>query len=206
MFTNPKTAIESGWIKGIRDADKQVQPNAIDFTLDQIKSLAVGSPAVVTEDRKTMRKLFDIDVNPAGLWQLNHGTVYDGMSDMYVEVPDGQTAVLFTRSTLARNGTFLVSGLYDSGYKGHIGFTLYPLGGSIAIAPGTRVGQIAFMSADAAKQYAGGYNHAENTHYTEPEAAVAKVVEAPAAEAEPVVTEAPTKKEKKNVKQEPTPE
>lgn len=165
MFINPQHAIEQGWIKGIADAEKQVQPNAIDFTLDQLKRVNEYMTAELSETGKKMRTLVDADVVENG-WHLMRSTVYDGTSNMYVEVPDGVAAVLYTRSTLARNGVFLLSGLYDSGYKGHIGFTIYPIGGNIIIAPGTRVGQIAFMSADAAKMYAGGWNHELGTHYT----------------------------------------
>ena len=35
MYISPQVAIDNGWIKGITDPEKQIQPNAIDFTLDQ---------------------------------------------------------------------------------------------------------------------------------------------------------------------------
>lgn len=166
MFINPKIAVEQGWITGIKHPDQQIQPNAIDFTLDALKELQAETPAMVSEDGKTMRKLRDF-YTIRGSWHMYRNTVYDGTSDMYVTLPDGIAAVLYTRSTLARNGVFLLSGLYDSGYKGHIGFTMYPIGGNIEIAQGTRVGQIAFMAADSAKLYAGGWNHDSGTHYTQ---------------------------------------
>lgn len=166
MFIKPTVAIEKGWIKGIKDPAKQVQPNAIDFTLDTLLGLSAMTPALVSESGKTMRQTFDMISSVNGAWHLAQGVVYDGTSEMYVEVPEGVAAILYTRSTLARNGVFLLSGLYDSGYKGHIGFTIYPVGGAIEIAPGTRVGQIAFVSAESAGMYAGGWNHAEGTHYT----------------------------------------
>jgi deoxycytidine triphosphate deaminase len=164
MFINPKYAIEQGWIQGIQNPDKQVQPNAIDFTLDTLKLLSADT-ARVSEDGKSMRPLVDVQLTPGG-WGLEYGRVYDGTSEMYCDLPKGIAALLYTRSTLARNGVFLVSGLYDSGYQGHVGFTIYPIGGHIVIAKGTRVGQIAFVSADSAKLYAGGWNHQEGTHYT----------------------------------------
>ena len=40
MFINPKIAIEKGWITGLNDLDKQVQPNAIDFTADKAFDIA----------------------------------------------------------------------------------------------------------------------------------------------------------------------
>lgn len=172
MFINPKIAIERGWIKGIKDPAKQVQPNAIDFTLDQLFTLNTDTTAFVSESRKVMRQLYPYTLDPAypldpveKSWALEGLRVYDGMSDMYVEVPEGVAAILYTRSTFARNGVFIVSGLYDSGFKGNIGFTIYTIGGPIDIEPGTRIGQIAFIGADSEGVYAGGYNHEQGTHY-----------------------------------------
>jgi deoxycytidine triphosphate deaminase len=164
MFIKPTTAIANGWIQGITNQEKQVQPNAIDFTLDTLKVLSADS-AIVSEDHKKMRELYDVPSTAMG-WILEYRRVYDGTSSMYVDLPEGVAAILYTRSTLARNGVFLVSGLYDSGYKGHIGFTIYPICGNITIHPGTRVGQIAFVAAESAKLYAGGWNHEQGTHYT----------------------------------------
>lgn len=167
MFINPQTAIDNGWIRGIVDAEKQVQPNAIDFTLDQLKWVG-NEVAYLCEDKKRnkMRSTHDVVCFADGTWNLEGGRVYDGSSNMYIEVPEGMAAILYTRSSFARNGVFIMSGLYDSGYQGHIGFTIYTIGGGIQIEPGTRIGQVALVQADAAKMYAGGWNHAEGTHYT----------------------------------------
>lgn len=170
MFINPKQAIDLGWIRNVADPAKQVQPNRIDFTLDKVMRVDHTDIAVVAETGKKMRKLIEmpemLGTNPG--WNLLRGNVYDGTSDMYVEVPAGVAAVIYTRSTFARNGVLIASGLYDSGYKGQIGFTIYPHGGDILIAPGTRIGQIAFVHSENAGMYTGGWNHSEGTHYTEP--------------------------------------
>lgn len=167
MFVNPKHAIEQGLIRGIRDEAKQVQPNAIDFTLDDLRTIE-RDHAFLCEDksRNMMRKSYATE-DRDGVWLLDGGRVYDGTSEMYIEVPEGMAAILYTRSSFARNGVFIMSGLYDSGYKGHIGFTIYTIGGAIEIEKGTRIGQIALVSAETAKMYAGGWNHEEGTHYTE---------------------------------------
>lgn len=167
MFINPKVAIEKGWIKGIKDAERQVQPNAIDFTLDQLFMLDNDVVAQISEQTKTSRPLHKWEVESNGYWHLEGHQVFDGMSDVYVEVPQGVAAILFTRSTFARNGVLIASGLYDAGYKGHIGFTIYTHGGPIEIAPGTRIGQIGFALAPSAKMYAGQYNHEQGEHYTD---------------------------------------
>lgn len=175
MFINPRDAITNGWISlaGCSDIEDWkshcfLSPNAVDFTLDTLKILQAET-ARVSESGKKMRVLDDVHLFEEG-WSLEYGRVYDGTSNMYVDLPEGIAAIIYTRSTLARNGVFLMSGLYDSGYRGHVGFTIYPIGGGIIIAPGTRVGQIAFVAAESATMYAGGWNHAEGTHYSPKEA------------------------------------
>lgn len=197
MFINPKEAVQQGWIKGLVDEAKQIQPNAIDFTLDTLKRVSDWGTAVITESGKTMRNLDPVAIDDAGNWVLEGGKVYDGTSDVYVEVPEGAAAILHTRSTFVRNGIFIVSGLYDSGYKGHIGFTIYTLGGPVRIGKGTRIGQIALVSANSAGVYAGGYNHDAGTHYREQPAPAKAPVAPPAGpstiEGSRYVPEAPQK-------------
>lgn len=166
MFINPKTAVEKGWIQRIHNPDKQIQPNAIDFTVDDIQIVS-SMPAHVSESNKTMRLLENLPL-VKGRWELMPNRVYDGTSEVFVDIPEGVAAVLWTRSTFARNGVFIMSGLYDSGYKGHIGFTIYTPGGFLTIEPHTRIGQIGFIHSESAGLYSGGWNHQQGTHYTVP--------------------------------------
>lgn len=166
MFINPAEAVKNGWIKGLTNPEKQLQPNGIDFTLDILKEVNYNDVARISESHKSMRALLDVQMfGPE--WVLRGGTVYDGTSNVYIEVPEGVAAILYTRSTFVRNGVFIVSGIFDSGYKGHIGFTIYPIGGQTLVEPGTRIGQVAFIKADSAGLYAGSYNHDAGTHYAE---------------------------------------
>ena len=172
MFIKPTVAIDKGWIKG-DFTDKNVQPNAIDFTLDRLFSIHEHHTFVINEDKKEMRggeKLnadFVLHGDDNMYWRLNPHTSYDGMSDFYVSVPEGVAALLIIRSTFNRNGIFLTSGLYDSGYEGHCGFALHNNSGVALISPGTRVGQIIFVDSESAKMYDGGWNHNVGTHHSE---------------------------------------
>lgn len=173
MFINPKTAIENGWVTGISSVDVQVQPNAIDFTLDKLFTIN-NMTFVVGEDHKQMRGGEPLEATTAWngtetreYWRLNPNSVHDGMSNMYVNLPEGVAAMLIIRSTFNRNGLFLTSGLYDSGYVGHLGFAVHNRGGIALIEPHTRVGQVIFVSSDSAGLYAGGWNHERGTHYSE---------------------------------------
>jgi len=170
MFINPQTAIKNGWIKGIKDPAKQVQPNAIDFTADKAFQLKLRD-FYVSETHKEMRgsvpvesKLTFYESESTNAWFIEGRGMLDFLSDVYVSLPRGVAAQLVIRSTLARNGLQLMSGLYDSGFKGHIGFLLHNRHEfEAAIAEGARVGQIIFIQADSNELYQGGYNHEVGT-------------------------------------------
>lgn len=164
MFINPKTAIEKGWITGINNPDKQVQPNAIDFTADRAFTVATNRNFFIDEEKKEMRGGDEMLSFDGQLFTIEGRSMIDFLSDVYVDLPEGVAAQLVIRSTLARNGLILTSGLYDSGFKGHIGFLLHNNHPDPAIIrKGTRVGQIIFIGADSAGTYAGGYNHEHGT-------------------------------------------
>ena len=178
MFINPQTAIKNGWITGLTNPEKQVQPNAIDFTADKAFTVAIEH-AYVSEEGKQMRGGGPMELTVASMssmletpsnpdwkdwWAIPGKDMIDCLSNIYVDLPEGVAAQLVIRSTLARNGLLLTSGLYDWGFRGHIGFLLHNLHSQPAfIAPGTRVGQIIFVSSDSAGVYSGGYNHDAGT-------------------------------------------
>lgn len=168
MFINPQTAISEGWITGIVDPEKQVQPNAIDFTVDKVFSVARANAFIISEAGKVMRggaPFLPVEDRASGIefWNFSEGTMWDCLSDVYVDVPEGVAAMLVPRSTFTRNGLFLTSGLYDSGFKGHIGFVLHNRAGLAKVGVGTRVGQVIFVESQSAGTYAGGYNHEVGT-------------------------------------------
>ena len=171
MFINPQTAIDEGWITGTF-TEKNIQPNAIDFTLDKLFEINNDEAFIINEDYKLMRGSVEIEAEEDeddGLhyWPIDIRVSYDGMSSMYCKLPEGVACLLIIRSTFNRNGMFLTSGLYDSGFEGHIGFVLHNRSGPAKIATGTRIGQIMFIPSDSAGMYAGGWNHGNDTHYSQ---------------------------------------
>lgn len=172
MFISPEVALKEGWITGIVDEEKQIQPNAIDFTLDRLFTIHDSNTFAISEDGKYMRggKEYDaITDRRSGklFFNLDSRRTYDAMSDVYVTLPEGVAAMLIIRSTFNRNGIFLTSGLYDSGFKGHLGFAIHNQSGPAKIAKGTRIGQVIFVHSENATMYAGGWNHEQGTHYTD---------------------------------------
>jgi len=65
---------------------------------------------------------------------------------------------LITRSTLNRNGAFIISGLYDSGFYGPAAGTIYNFGGMTLIELGARVAQFVVAEAENDFPYDGSYN------------------------------------------------
>lgn len=187
MFINPKHAIQEGWVtfpEWMSEDFKQkcIQPNAIDFTIDRLFTVDSASRFVISESYKSMRSNEEVKTGtyytadwPEGenggevqYWELHDKWCYDAMSDFYVNVPEGVAAYLITRSTFNRNGLFIQSGLYDSGFKGNCGFVIYNMCGVTAIAPHTRIGQLIFVkSEDSGKMYAGGYNTEAGQHWSQ---------------------------------------
>lgn len=175
MIISPVTAVESGWVtwnNNIDSIDKYIQPNALDFDCASIFFLDDRHPAYLSEDRKVMRRLVQqfpqhMPDQDELFWHLHNNQCYDFTSNFHVKLPAGVAARLIIRSTLNRCGVFLTSGLYDSGFDGHIAGMLRIQGGDFNLAPNTRIGQIEFVrSEDSGKLYAGGYNHKAGTHWT----------------------------------------
>lgn len=175
MFIDPRIAIEKGWVRGIADQSLQVQPNAIDFTLDHVFTISENrfiickDPQNPKKEMKQMRGGTEVNVAPdratdVQFFQLLPKSSYDILSDMFVTLPEGVAALLVTRSTFVRNGLFLVSGLYDTGFSGHIGCVLHNMGAHATVEKGTRVGQIIFIEASNSGIYAGQYNHLLGTN------------------------------------------
>jgi deoxycytidine triphosphate deaminase len=182
MFISPITALEKGWVTHpqcttIEDFKTRnfVSPNALDFTLDKLFTIEESREFVISETTKQMRKGEELfaKAEPESMtqrfegefWRLLTNTVYDGMSDFYVRVPEGVAAMLIIRSTFNRNGIFLTSGIYDAGFEGNIGFAVHNRSGIARIAPGTRIGQLIFVASDSVGQYAGGYNTKPGEHW-----------------------------------------
>lgn len=177
MIANPVEMIEKGYIRNLFDPKKQIQPNAIDWSVNRINEFDdIGGPTIgsfyISELGKSMRKQRLLEpqlLNGESVWALQPHTEYDIGSDVYVEVPEGYAALLVLRSTFVRNGCWLASGIFDQGYKGHIGAMLHTGNAAGIIGVGTRIAQIMFIHSNTVGNtvYAGGYNTNDGQHWTE---------------------------------------
>mgnify|MGYP003649907449 FL=1 len=94
----------------------------------------------------------DID----GYYNLGVGQ-YEVIMENKIEVGPGEAGFVITRSTLNRNGCFLTSGLYDTGYAGVMAGVLHVNCGLMRIKPGTRIGQYLCFEAESLSNYDGDY-------------------------------------------------
>ena len=73
-------------------------------------------------------------------------------------MPTGYAGWLIARSTLNRNGIFITSGLYDSGFENFIGGVMHVRGGPARIEKGARIAQFIFVEAETVRLYDGEYS------------------------------------------------
>ena len=170
MFINPQTAIDKGWVTFPESMSEEqrkscIQPNALDITVDKIFAVNNEAVFVMSEDKKSHRgaSLLKPDANDD--WYLHGKQSYDITSDFFVKVPSGVAVLLIIRSSFNRNGLFITSGLYDSGFEGSVGMMLHNMSGPALIKKGTRVCQLIFVTSESAGMYAGGYNTAVGQHW-----------------------------------------
>ena len=132
----------------------QVQPNAIDLRVDKIFR-SYSQVFLISEKEKQHRETKEI--SPVdGWWRLDPGS-YEIIMQGIVSIGEDEAGWVITRSSLNRNGCFITSGLYDSGYEGVMAGVLHVNNGPIMIKHGTRVGQFLLFKAEALNQYDGDY-------------------------------------------------
>ena len=155
-----------------------LSPNGIDFRLTELfmQEAGRGNVFVLGQENKKHHldyykipplarniAVFEDDKASRMTWAVEPGMSYDFNTNVVVNIPPGVAAVLYTRSTLIRNGLFITAGVYDSGYRGSIGGHLHSIQTTAILEVGARIGQVIFMSAANASVYSGSYNNWERT-------------------------------------------
>ena len=133
----------------------QVQPNAIDLKVESLR-LINDDLFTIDEEHKEHRGSSSVRTEE-GYWRLEAGKRYEVIFEGIVDVAEGEAGWVITRSTLNRNGLFLTSGLYDSGYKGVMAGCLHVTSGPARIKKGTRLGQFILFDAESLSSYDGDY-------------------------------------------------
>jgi len=147
--------INDSILSAIKDGD--VQPNAVDLRLGKIFTIN-KNVFTIDEDQKVHRGSELHKVASDGYYWLPPGH-YEVIMENEVNVAEGEAGFVITRSTLNRNGVFLTSGLYDSGYHGMMAAVMHVHIGTMKIKPGTRIGQYLSFKAQTQGLYDGDYGH-----------------------------------------------
>jgi dUTP pyrophosphatase len=93
-----------------------------------------------------------------GYFNLIKGNSYTFTSNFSVNIPAGMCGWVIGRSSLNRCGVLVRSSLYDTGFNGGIGATIY-CQSNINIQVGARVGQFVMCAAKHASLYEGQYQN-----------------------------------------------
>lgn len=132
-----------------------VQPNAVDLRVKKILKIK-DNIFTIDEDQKCHRGAEEYEPWEDGYFYLYPG-VYEIIMENEIHVGPDEAGYVITRSTLNRNGCYLTSGLYDTGYNGVMASVLHVTCGLMRIKPGTRVGQYLNFKAEALHKYNGDY-------------------------------------------------
>ena len=134
---------------------EDIQPNAIDLRVGKIFKIN-SNEFIIDEEQKIHRGSTEINVQEDGYFHLEPGS-YEVIMENAINVADNEAGFVITRSTLNRNGVFITSGLYDSGYYGIMAGVMHVNCGVMKIKPGTRIGQYLCFNSEALHSYDGDY-------------------------------------------------
>ena len=137
------------------DYGVDVQPNAVDLRLGKVFKIQ-NNVFTIDEDQKIHRGSELFEPWTDGYYHLIPGS-YEVLMENEITVGHDEAGFVITRSTLNRNGVFLTSGLYDSGYEGIMAGVLHVNCGLMRIKPGTRIGQYLSFKAETLHLYDGEY-------------------------------------------------
>lgn len=133
---------------------QDVQPNAVDLRLGKI---FVISNKIFQIDETSKSHRGSVEVQPTDGWYTLDPGHYEVIMENEITVGEGEAGFVITRSTLNRNGVFLTSGLYDTGYQGVMAGVMHVSCGPMRIKQGTRIGQYLNFDAEALYDYDGDY-------------------------------------------------
>jgi len=150
-------------LTGVQGGDSQ--PNAVDLRLDKVFRIT-SNLFELSNEHKDHRGSDILNTDDENYFQLYVGS-YEVIFENIINVGEGEAGWVITRSTLNRNGCFLTSGLYDSGYNGLMAGVLHVTCGPARVKRGTRIGQYLSFDAEALAMYDGDYglNKAHDTKY-----------------------------------------
>lgn len=139
-----------------KDDENRIQPNAFDFKISRVFRFKTDLFVLNEDDSKTHRQQEEVFPDENGFWTLTEGD-YNVLTDTECKISEGEAGFVIQRSSLNRNGIFLTSGLYDSGFDNTVGCVMH-VNGVFKVQRGSRIGQFILTKAETLKLYNGSYN------------------------------------------------
>lgn len=134
--------------------EEDIQPNAVDLRLGKVFGITTN---VFEIDNANKKHRGSTEMEPVDDWYFLAIGHYEVVMENVIEVGEYEAGWVITRSTLNRNGVFLTSGLYDSGYHGVMAAVMHVTIAPMKIKKGTRIGQYISFEAEMLKKYQGSY-------------------------------------------------
>ena len=99
-----------------------------------------------------------IDLTLSETVSLKHTEARNVLLNETLRLPSDVFATFTHRSSFNRKGVLITGSIYDPGYRGQIGCTIYNLSGQdLIIEKNERIGQMLFFAAQASNAYDGQY-------------------------------------------------
>ena len=152
---------------------EDVQPNACDLRIGKVFAIkdtsgfsypVSSNRFVLSADNRTKIMRPTTTIHPERLDEFEGKSffilpsgIYEVIMQNEILVGHDEAGFVITRSTLNRNGVFLTSGLYDSGYDGIMAAVMHVNCGPAYIEEGARIGQYLSWKSLAIGKYDGSY-------------------------------------------------
>lgn len=141
-------------LTNVQEGDSQ--PNAVDLRLDRVYKIKEELFQLSNDEKKHRGTEYEVQPDREGYFFLSPGH-YEVVMENIINVGENEAGWVITRSTLNRNGCFITSGLYDSGYHGVMAGVLHVSIGPARIKKGTRIGQYLSFDSESLSSYDGDY-------------------------------------------------
>ena len=143
----------------VTDIDQKcIQPNAVELRVVSIEQIQSHTEFEISDIETNHRKKVSLRVDEQNRFHLRAGEAYEFITNHDVVIAEGECGLIIPRSSLNRNGIFITSSLYDSGFSGRLGGVIHCRGDAI-LHKNVRIGQFLIFSAETYSLYDGSYGH-----------------------------------------------
>lgn len=132
-----------------------VHPNTVDLRLSKVFRLS-ASTFKIDEKEKTYRGSFEMKADNQGYFNLAEGH-YEVIMENSIVVGENEAGFIMPNIDLNRNGVFLTSSLYATGYEGLVAAMMHVTSGPMRISKSTKVGQYISFHSETMLNYEGEY-------------------------------------------------